>query len=370
MSDFEIKLPKLDLTALLSRAGGCSNVRSPLPIMSCVLLQASDGTLTASSTDSIVSERSSAGAKVKMPGALCVDAKKFAEQVKALPVGEVTLKRKDSALTVSCGGSRFKLPCQDSENFPELPVVDGAKPLAKVDAKVLARLIAQGAYAVSLNETLPHLTCAYVEMTATSIAVVSTDGSRLGLAEAPLTESVACKLALPAKGIAEVRKLCGSTEGDVEMYRSGSMLLLKSGDTVLSVLTGDEGSCPPYRKVIPKDHAHRVCMQRDALISAVKRVGLVGQAIEGCGIRLDFVTGALSLTATAKDSDSEAQDRLECDSTFELAIGTNCRFLEHALSVLESDAVTLDFSGPLDPIVIKAADGGASTNVIMPMRLA
>lgn len=344
-------------------------MRSPLPIMSCVLLQATDGTLTASSTDSIVSERSSTAATVKRPGQLCVDAKQFDARVKSIKAGEVTLKRTGGSLDVRCGGTRFKLPALDGVSFPALPTVDGAKPLTKIDAKALARLIAQGAYAVSLNETLPHLTCAYVEMAAKSVAVVSTDGHRLGLAEAPLDEAVACKLAIPAKGIAEIRKLCSSADGEIELYKSGSMLLLKSGDTTLSVLTGDEAACPPYRKVIPTTHTNRVTVDRELLISAVKRVGLVGQAVEGCGIRLDFATGALSLTATAKDSDSEAQDRLECDSTFELAIGTNCRFLEHALSVLESDAVTLDFGGPLDPIVIRAVDGGASTNVVMPMRL-
>lgn len=370
MSEFELRMPIVDLTALLARAGGCSNTRSPLPIMSCVLLQATDDALTASSTNSIVSERSSAKATVKKPGQLCVDAKSFDAQVKSIKAGEVTLKRNGSSLDVRCGGSRFKLPCQDAESFPTLPTVDGAKPIAKIEPKALARLIAQGAYAVSTNETLQHLTPAYFELTPKSISVVSTDGHRLALAQAALTEAVECKLAVPQGGLSEMRKLCGSADGEIELYRSGQTLLMRSGDTTVSVLLGDDAACPPYRKLIPAPREHSVVMSRELLISAVKRVGLVAASLVGCGIRLDLVEGALSISASAADSASEAQDKLECACSWELSIGTSGRYMEAALAAFDADEVAVDFGGPLDPIVVRAADlSGDALSLCMPMRL-
>jgi DNA polymerase-3 subunit beta len=365
----DISIPRNDLSKMLSRASSAVAHKSPQAVMQCALIEAADGALTVSGTDSFVSIRSTSNATVKKPGRICVDARKAADVVKNLPAGDVRVLVKDGAAFFSSAKSKTKLATVDAEAFPPLPTTSNATLIAKIDCDVLSRLIAQGTYAQATDDTRAFLCVGLLDIADDSATMVSTDGNRLALAVTKMAHGPATKIAIPARGLGELKRLCESLKGGtVELYKHGAMMLVSSSDATLSIQLGDESQFPPYQRIIPKSFAHRVTFSRDMLMDALKRASLVAAAVKAGRVRLEFSDGELAILAES-EADS-ADERIECDATFALTIGVGSTFLSQALVTLMTDEVTLDLGGDLDPIVVRGVSDDSAYSVVMPMRIA
>lgn len=365
----DISISRNDLSKMLERARSAVSAKSPIAALQCALLDACDGKLTVSATDSFVSVRSNASAAVKKPGRTCVDARKIADIVKSLPAGDVRLSINASGLQVSSGKSKFKLATVDTDGFPALPTTEHATALVSLECDVISHLIAQGAYAQATDETRPFLCVALLELSDDSATLVSTDGNRLAHASARVTHGPASKLAIPARGLGEIKKLCDGLKGStVELHRHVQLLMVTSADATLSVQLGDDAAFPPYKRLIPTSYKHRATFCRDLLMDAVKRAGLVSSATKIGAVRLEFSDGELAITA---ESEADAADeRIECDSDFKMVIGVGANFFAQALAGLAADEVTVDLIDPLAPIIIRGVGDDGATALCMPMRLA
>lgn len=365
----DISIPRNDLSKMLARASSAVAHKSPQAVLQCALIEAADGTVTVSGTDSFVSARSTCKAAVKKPGSVCVDARKAADVVKNLPAGDVRVLVKDGAAFFSVAKSKTKLATVDTSEFPPLPTTTSATLIATIESDVLARLITQGTYAQSTDDTRAFLCVGLLELSDDSATMVSTDGNRLALAVTKMAHGPSTKLAIPARGLGELKKLCESLKGGaIGLYRQGSVLLASSSDATLSVQLGDESAFPPYKRIIPTSNKHRVTFARDQLLDAIKRVALVASAVKASAIRLEFSSGELAILA--ENEADAADERIECTGDFKLAIGVGAGFLSQALGALLTDEVTLELNGTLDPIVIKGVDDETAFGLVMPMRIA
>lgn len=99
--------------------------RPTLP-SSAVLLSRSAKQESRSSFDYEVSSRTSIDADVQEPGAVLVQGRLLADIANRLPQAPVELSRDDSGVVIRCGSASFHLPTMPIEEFPSLPVVEGA----------------------------------------------------------------------------------------------------------------------------------------------------------------------------------------------------------------------------------------------------
>ena len=83
--------------------------KTTLPVLSNILLEASDGKLTLSGTDLDISVSVSIDAEIEAEGSVTVPAKKFAEIARELPAAPVHIKADGVEIGIESGKSRFKL---------------------------------------------------------------------------------------------------------------------------------------------------------------------------------------------------------------------------------------------------------------------
>ena len=276
------------------------------------------------------------------------------------------LKLTGTHLELKCLKIKYRLPTVDASSFPPMPGTECAVPVVSLASDVLLRLIAQAAYASSSDESRPHLCGVLFELADDTLTAVSTDGHRLAIASVKTPHGPATKLLVPAKGIAELKKLCSSSD-TVEIRHSGKLILMTTSDTTVTITTSGE-AFPPWRKVVPKTHKHSVTLDRSALLDAVKRVALVASKATSGGVRLEFGQGALSIHAESAEA-GEAHEELDCACDFETRVGVNASYLAQAVSALAGDDVTIELGGELDPIVVRAVGDESAYGVVMPMRV-
>src|SRR5713226_5129030 len=99
-----------NLQETLQKVARIVSGRSPLPILSNVLIEASGSTITLAATDLELAIQCSLGASVAEEGRLTVPARLLSDLVAQLPPGDVTLAADDrNVAVVTCEQSQYRL---------------------------------------------------------------------------------------------------------------------------------------------------------------------------------------------------------------------------------------------------------------------
>ncbi len=131
-----------------------------------------------------------------------------------------------------------------------------------------------------------------------------------------------------------------------------------------------EGPFPDYTAVIPKNNDLTLTVDREAFVSAVRRVSITADRITS-QICLGVEPGRMELSAEGTDG-SRAQD--EIPAGYEgaaLEIGFNYAYLLDVLKNLGTTEVQMTFKDPQSASLLKPvdADGADVLCLLMPLRL-
>lgn len=362
-------IQQADLQKALQVVANVVPGKTTMPILTCVLMEAEGETLTLSATNLDISVVTSVdGLKVAQAGKAAVPAAKFVSFVRSLTAGEVTIAEKGGKLQVTAGKASFSESSMNAEEFPALPATAAGKGLDVLSAD-LVRMIKATSYAVSRDETRPALMGILWEVKPTGLAMVATDAHRLAKIDAKLDW-----------GVTELRSLIADTQGLLQYVRLAEdedTTTLFLGQNQLSFVIGSttlhtrilEGPFPDYTAVLPKGNDLQVTVDREAFMSAVRRVSITADRITS-QIRLGFEAGRMELSATGTDG-SRAEDELPVGyDGGALEIGFNYGYLLDVLKNLATDEVRLLFKDAQSAALLAPADEAQEILcLLMPLRL-
>ena len=358
----------------LARVQGVVDKRHALAMLTNVLIEADERSVSVVATDLEVSLRQTTPAKVKKAGRVATSARTLFEIVREASSDEITLKALDNQwLEVVYGKSKFKLTGVDPEEHPGMPqtTANGSKggsiDIASAD---LAEMVRKTVFAVSSDDTRSNLSGVFLTKGTkkSTLRMVATDGHRLAVIDrsvggAGLPEGSI----LPRKGLSELGKLLGESADKVTLSIAGSECVASIGDSVLSMRLV-EGKFPDYQKVIPEEPSRVVRVQRDALLQPLRRVSIMSSE-RARSVRLNVDRERLEISASNPDM-GEATEEVPVDYRGEkLEVGFNAKYLIDVLAVLpEGSDVEIGLSDELSPGVVRAGDAGY-TYVVMPLRI-
>lgn len=369
----DLLIAKPDLSRVLSRAASIAATKSPSAALKCVLLDAVDGRLTVRATNLLLGIEASCAAGVKTPGTVAVDARRASEIAKNMPAGEVRMRLVKDQLEVSSvgGKAKFRLATVAPDLFPALPDSRDERTVSvtSIAAVDLARLIAQGSYAMANDETRPEQSATYFDVEPTGVRVFSTDRLRMATAFAacPCT---ATKMLIPGRGVQELKKLAdGAKDSCISIHTLGSNAFFSVGDLTLVVKLNDD-VYPPMRKLGETGLAsvtHWVQLPRTQLIESIKRVALV--PIEAGGkFSLVFTFSEGQLRISGAEGANEGEDFVPCDSTVDLEMELPHAFMEAACSVTSDDDVRIGISTARAPLMVTGATSiDECSGLVMPV---
>jgi DNA polymerase-3 subunit beta len=345
--------------------------RTTLPILSNVLMRASDGKVEFTATDLDVTVACSVEAKIVKPGATTVPVKKLFGIVRELNGGEIEIETDEKNVTsIRSGSSYFKIHGLAAEEFPPLPrFKDDKKVLLQQDA--VRAMLKKTSFAVSTDESRYVLNGIFMSLKDGKMTLVATDGRRLALVdeEVEISEKSAGEFIVPAKAINELNRLL-QDKGEIEIKfgENQSSFALKDdkGFSVLLITKLIEGNYPNYRQVIPGEARERIPINREELLQALRRAEIMTSE-KANSVKLSFGKNQLSITANSPEV-GEARETLAVNyKGKELAIAFNPRYLIDPLAALSEDEVFIELIDELSPGVLKI--NGPFLYVVMPMRL-
>ncbi|MFQ5352518.1 MAG: DNA polymerase III subunit beta [Candidatus Binatia bacterium] len=369
-----ISVKRDPLLKLLGRAQSVVDKRHSMAVLSNVLLDARDATLTVIATDLEVSLSQTTEAEVVESGSVALSARKIFEIVReAGPEGEIGIHVLDNGrVKLSYGRSEFKLMGVPAADHPGMPAADDGKESVtlELDVTELCEMIRKTIFAVSVDDTRSNLAGVYLESPKDLgiLRMVATDGHRLAMIDRETVDGrIEGGIILPRKGLNEAAKLLAEAEGRVKMIVSPNESALKLENWTLSMRLV-EGSFPDYRQVVPGKTTNLMVTERDSLLQTVRRVSLLSSE-RARGIKLNVNDASLEVSANNPDLGEATEDvAVEYDGD-EIEIGFNSRYILDVLNVIpEEGKVEIALKDHLSPGVVRCDDSGY-TYVVMPMRI-
>jgi DNA polymerase III, beta subunit (EC 2.7.7.7) len=231
--------------------------RNTIPILSNLLLSASENGLRLKATDLDIEVVETIPADAAEPGATTVPAHTLYDIVRKLPDGaQVSLETTgDSGLVLRSGRSRFQLQTLPESDFPDITAGEMAHRFV-LPAGELKRLIDKTQFAISTEETRYYLNGIYLHTIDVDghpvLRAVATDGHRLARVDtaAPKGSVGMPGVIVPRKAVSEIQKLLEDGESEVAVELSGSKIRVATASVVLTSKLID-GTFPDYQRVIP-----------------------------------------------------------------------------------------------------------------------
>ncbi len=343
------------------------NIKSSLPVLSNILIEATEDNIILTTTDLDIGIVSKIQIKPSIIGAITAPAKKFSDIIKELPDDEtisVSVK-KNNMIHIECGKSAFKIMGLPKEEFPQLPEFKDKESITLQQSK-LKKMIKMVAFAVSHDEARYVLNGILFVIKPTHIRLVATDGRRLALIEEKmqLPKTLERKFIMPTKAVAELDKILGD-EGDVKIFFGENQIFCDTGNTRL-VSRLIEGEFPNYEQVVPKEVKDKFAVPKDTFLAAIKRVALFTNS-DSMAVKVEL---ARDKAIISKSAPYLGEARVELDGEYkgkDMAIGFNPEYLIDVLKNTDQEKISFELSDPEKPGAIRI--GAEYVYVVLPMHL-
>lgn len=373
----KVSVSQQQLTHGLSLVSRAVNPRNTLPVLGNILVATDEGRLRLSGTNLDLGITCWIGAQIAEEGAVTVPVRTFADLVNALPAETValTLNVKTQTLTVRCGTSVTDIKGIDAQEFPPVPVPDLN---SGIDLNVgdFKEMIQQVAFAASADEARPTLHGVSVSVTGDEITLAATDGYRISVRKATISNPVKVPMTaiIPARALVELARVASDPEEKVIMVMPpGRNQVIFHLDKVEVASLLIEGNFPDYKAIIPRTLKTHTILTTSSFLKACKQAEIIAR--EGNNVvKLNIQPGGdqpgeVEISATSEETGfSEIKVDASVDGP-SLVIAFNVRFLREVLDVIKTSNVMLETNQNNTPALVRPVGEDSFLHVIMPMHL-
>jgi DNA polymerase-3 subunit beta len=317
--------------------------------------------MTVEATDLDLYVSASIEAEIDEPGEITVPAKRLAAIVRELPSETVGIELAREKIVIKSGGAKASLFGLPVDEFPRQSQ-NNQGPIMDVHGSSLIPALRRVAYATSTDESRYILNGIRLEEADGKLIAIATDGKRLALADVCESESGMCGVILPNKAVSAILKMIDAT--DVVSIRFGDSFVDFETSRVSLSTKLIEGAYPNWRQVIPRGEGNKITIDREALLSASRRVSLlVNEKSNALGFTV--TNGQVELSAQSPDV-GESRESVDCVGDVEEKTAVNPLFLTQCLAALPSEKVEMAFLGEGSPVEILSE---GFRYVLMPIRV-
>ena len=325
--------------------------RTTLPILSGVLIEATDDGLTLSSFDYEVSAQTSITAEVEEAGKILVSGRLLADIANRLPNAPVQFSTEGNRIKVTCGSAHFTLLSMPVEEYPTLPQVSEQTGL--LPAEEFATAVAQVAVAASRDDVTPVITGVQLEVSQNSLSLVATDRYRVAVRaidwDSAGSDVESVTALVPARTLQEIGKTFGHS-GTISVSITSTderELIAFRADkkTVTSLLI--KGNFPPVKRLFPETVDNYAVVNTAELIESVRRVSLVLE--REAALRFSFTVDGLTLEAIGSEQ-AQASESIDAFLTgTDTVVSLKPQFLLDGLGAVKSEFVRISFTKTDNP---------------------
>jgi len=361
-----------DLQKSLSYCQGVIEKRSTLPILSNVLLDASNGKLTITATDlDIIFVHQISNIEILEEGKTTTSSSIMYDIVRKFSSGKKInfSNPSENKLQLESEKSVFNLNCINASEFP-LTDENFNENEFIIKSKELLKLLNKCKFSVSNDETRHYLSGIFFHQTQIEdkifLTAASTDSHRMSISKIRLKNKIEFEpVILPKKTIFQLCSILENFDGDIKISNIKSKIKFEINDSVLISKLID-GKFPNYVQVIPKENQKKLEIDLKSFLNSVDRVASVSLDKKD-GVKFSLSKDTLNLSVNNTNS-GDGKESLIVKFDYELDISFNSRYLIDVASQLDGEKIEIYLKDTGLPALIKDPSDFDSIYVVMPMK--
>lgn len=342
--------------------------KESLPILSCILLEVGNN-ISVRSTNLEAGVDVGVSADIEEKGTVAVPASIFSQTIRSINSDRVLLKTDSENLVVESRGARTLIKAVPHEEFPALSWGDDGKKGNSISRLAMIKGIQSVLYSASHSMIRPELGSIYISIKKESIVFAATDSFRL--AERVIkggSSSGEGEFLVPLKHAAELVYVLERNSGEnVKIHTSDSQLVVEM-DSTRFVARVVDGIFPNYTEIIPKTFTTEATMLKNDFAEMLRKARVFSGNDQYVGLHVYPKKKIFSATAQSPDV-GETSDSIDAAVSGEdIDINFHIGYLADCVSAIDSDSITLGFSGSSRPLVIRGASDPGFTYLVMPLN--
>lgn len=280
---------------------------------------------------------------------IAVNAKKLLDIVKTLENAPLTfnIEEEDYAIEITSGEGRYKITGTSSDEFPNPKAIENPQS-SILPSTLLVNAISKTVLAAGLDELRPQMTGVFCEQTLDSITFVATDAHKLvRYRKTNFNNENESNFILPKKPLNLIKNILTSYKDEVDVLMEYNITNVSfTFENYHIVCRLIEGKYPNYDAAIPKENPNKLIIERNVLLSSVRRIAIFASQSTN-QIILKFNGNDLIISAEDVDFSNAAKEKLSCNYTGEdLTIGFNAKYLIEMINNVETEYLSLEMSQP------------------------
>lgn len=363
----------LSSTALSSKLVALSKVinsKNSLPILSDFVFEVENNTLHLTASDSENMMKTSVElTESDSNGKFAIGNHDLLEAVRGFSEQPITFEvnQQENIAKISYQNGHFSLPVENADEFPQAQEISGNATTIIIASNVLSDNINHSIFATAQDELRPVMNGIYFDLTPECLAIVATDGHKLVRNKIfNISSETPASFILPKKPATLLKNLLSKDGGDVTIKFDERNAEINYGDGTITCRL-IEGRYPNYNSVIPQNNPNQICIDRVALLSALRRVQPCANDSSNL-IRFHIENGVLQLDAEDYDFSKTATEKMSCEYTGQpMSIGFKGSSFIEILSNFDSQEIMIHLADPSRAGLVLPSEQPENQDVLMLM---
>lgn len=363
-----IECVKEKLAYAVAKAERVTSKSITLPVLSCVLLEAHDSTLTIKATNLDLGIEISLPVKVVTPGKIAVSGSVLYNFISNVTNDKnVTLEVVGDNLKVYTKHNNSIIKAFPVDDFPNIPKVSNERTFT-FNAPNLIKGFKSVIYSSSVSTIRPVLSSVFLCSEEDSVVFAATDSFRLSEKRMAVKKHKEFnQILIPFKNVGEIIRTLEDIKEDVVVCLNENQISFSYEDLYITSRVID-GVFPDYKQIIPKEVKTEVVVLKQDLVSSLRISNIFSDRFSQVVFNINPKDKKFEITTKNMDVGENINSIDAVIKGEELSISFNYKYIIDCFQSIEGDSISLSFSDVNKPMVVRGVGDKTFLYLVMPMN--
>lgn len=336
-----------------------------LPTLHAILLIASGNSIKVRSTNLTLGIEIEIPATIEEEGQVLIKGEVLANVCSHLnDASEVRMTLENDNLTIQTPQHTTVIKSLPADDFPTLPVVEGEQ--VELKTSVLQEGIRSVYFCAAITDIKPEIASIFMYSDDNNLCFVATDSFRLAEKKIQVKGiPEISKILIPFKNIADILRVLDVAPDTIRMtYSRNQIAFFANGLYLTSRLI--DGGFPPYQLIIPQETLTKVVLLKQELLNTLRLSTIFADKF--FQVSFAIPEDRKNITLSSKNSDVGSSVSI-VDAAVEgnpIEVDFNLKYFLDVFQALTGDSLSISFTQPNKPIVIRSVSDNSFLYLLMP----
>ena len=364
----KIKINQNELNKALNIVQKAVSSRTTLPILSGVLIEASDNKLILTATDLELGIKTYSECEVIEEGSIVVHARLLGDFIRKLPSNSmVSIETfSNNNIEIKCLNSEFNVLGNSSSEYPDNTFDNDGK-VFEIKSESLKDLVKYTCFAAAQENIKPIFTGCLIEIKDKICTFVALDGFRMAIKKENIEYDGELSAVVPSKTLMEILRILEEDDNNTIVTMSESHISFKiENTTIISNLL--DGKFLDYEGILKDDYKTVIKIDNFNFKNSIERASLLAKDDKNNLIILDIKDDNMQINSASEYGNVEEVNSIEKEGE-DIKIGFNSKYMLDVLKVIDNQYITMNLIGKNNPCFIKELGNENYIYMILPVRI-